>query len=73
MGDHVSRVPWGIHPSLKDKTNELGVDFDRFIAELKKDSDDTEIAGKLEISEKVVADLRKHFEELGIQSIVGRD
>ncbi|MFZ5650500.1 MAG: helix-turn-helix domain-containing protein, partial [Bacillota bacterium] len=26
-----SRVPWSTEPSLKQKTDEAGVDFDRFI------------------------------------------
>ena len=29
--DFVSRVPWSLEPSLKEKATDVGVDFDRFI------------------------------------------
>ncbi|NLK00465.1 MAG: helix-turn-helix domain-containing protein [Clostridia bacterium] len=73
MSEDISRVPWGMHPSLKDRTNELGIDFDGFIEGLKNNLDDSRIARELGTTEKAITSLRKHFEEFGIQSIVGRD
>lgn len=74
MANHfVSRVPWGLEPSLKDKTKEVGIDFDKFIEGLKNNLNDQEIAAELETSETMIANLREHFERFGVHSIVGRD
>lgn len=69
----VSRVPWSLEPSLKEKTDDLGIDFDRFIDGLKNNKTDTEIAEEFQVSQEAVAALREHFVHLGIQSVVGRD
>ena len=69
----VSRVPWGLEPSLKEKTNELGIDFDRFIEGLKNNKSDSEMAEEFNVSREAILSLREHFEHLGIQSIVGLD
>lgn len=69
----VSRVPWGLEPSLKEKTDELGVDFDRFIKGLKSNKSDKVMAQEFNVSQKVISSLREHFVHLGIQSIIGRD
>jgi len=69
----VSRVPWGLQPSLKDKTNELGINFDKFIEAIKLNRSDSEMAEEFGVSERTIAHLREHFERYGLQSIVGRD
>lgn len=69
----VSRVPWGLEPSLKEKTDELGIDFDRFIEGLKNNKSDKVMAQEFNVSQEAIISLREHFTHLGIQSIVGRD
>jgi len=69
----LSRVPWSLQPSLRDKTNELEIDFDKFIENLKLNRSDSEMAKEFGVSKDVIAQLRQHFEKYGIQSIVGRD
>lgn len=69
----VSRVPWGLEPSLKEKTDELGIDFDRFIQGLKENKSDKVMAEEYDVSPEAISSLREHFTHLGIQSIVGRD
>jgi hypothetical protein len=68
-----SRVPWSTEPSLKQKTEELGIDFDRFIYGLKYNRSDVEMAGELGVSEKTVRHLREHFMHKGLGSIMGQD
>lgn len=69
----VSRVPWGLEPSLKEKTDELGIDFDKFIEGLKDNKGDKTMADEFNVSTESILALREHFERLGVQSIVGRD
>ena len=68
-----SRVPWSTEPSLKDMAQEVGVDYDRLIDGIKEDKSDSEIAGELAVSEKLIYHLRDHFYTRGIQSIMGQD
>ena len=71
--DHISRVPWSIEPSLKQKTEEVGIDFDKFIEGLKANLSDVEMAKDFNVSSKTIAHLRDHFEQLGIHSVMGQD
>jgi hypothetical protein len=71
--DYVSRVPWSTEPSLKEKAEEVGIDFDKFIDGLDNNLTDMEMAQDFNVSSKVISHLRKHFEELGIHSIMGQD
>ena len=68
-----SRVPWSTEPSLKFKTNEVGIDFDEFIEGLKENKTDTEMAEEFGCSEKTIFHLRDHFIRKGIGSIMGQD
>lgn len=69
----ISRVPWSTGPSLKEMTNEVGIDFDRFIDALQEDKTDQEMAREFDVSEKLIYHLREHFFTHGVGSIVGRD
>ncbi|WP_066635471.1 histidine kinase [Desulfolucanica intricata] len=68
-----SRVPWSLEPSLKQMTQDVGIDFDAFIERIKVNKSDAEIAAEFAVSEKVIGQLREHFMTHGIQSIVGQD
>ncbi|GEM_PF-435841 len=68
-----SRVPWSTEPSLKVKTNEIGVDFDAFIEGLKNDKSDYEMAREFGVSSNAIAHLRNHFMRQGLGSIMGQD
>jgi hypothetical protein len=68
-----SRVPWSTEPSLKEMASEVGVDYDRLIDGIKEDKSDSEIAGELAVSEKLIYHLRDHFYTRGVHSIMGQD
>ncbi|MCL6476885.1 MAG: helix-turn-helix domain-containing protein [Peptococcaceae bacterium] len=68
-----SRVPWSTGPSLKQMTDEVGVDFDRFIDGLNHDRSDVEMAAEFNVSEKIIKHLRDHFMSHGVGSIMGQD
>jgi len=69
----ISRVPWGIGPSLKEMTDEAGIDFDSFIDSLKNNLSDQEMAQKFNVSEKTIISLRDHFTTRGLDSVMGQD
>lgn len=71
--DFRSRAPWSRQPSLKEKAEEVGVDFDRFIAGLAANRSDVEMAREFGVPEKTIWHLRNHFERLGVHSIEGQD
>ncbi|MDK2820512.1 MAG: hypothetical protein PWP31_477 [Clostridia bacterium] len=68
-----ARVPWSTQPSLKEKTNEVGIDFDKFIAGLAANRSDTELAKEFGVNSEAIYHLRNHFERYGIQSVMGQD
>lgn len=65
--------PWGCGPGLKEMTQEVGVDFDRFIECLKLNRTDAEMAEELAVSEKAIACLRERFDRYGLDSVMGGD
>ncbi|MDD4169804.1 MAG: helix-turn-helix domain-containing protein [Desulfotomaculaceae bacterium] len=70
---HLSHVPWSRKPGLKEMTDDVGIDFDRFIDALKEDKTDIEMAAEFNVSEKLVYHLREHFFTHGVGSIEGGD
>ncbi len=68
-----ARVPWSTQPSLKLKTDEVGIDFDRFIEALKNHRTDTEMARDFNVPVGVVSHLREHFFRFGLDSVFGQD
>lgn len=69
----LSRVPWSKEPSLKQMTEEVGVDFDRFIADLKEQKTDLEMAEEFAVTEKLISHLRERFYTHGLDSVEGQD
>ncbi len=68
-----SRVPWSTEPSLKFKTEEVGIDFDSFIDSIKEGKTDAEMAREFDVTEKLIHNLRDHFMRYGLGSILGQD
>ncbi|AGL01348.1 helix-turn-helix domain-containing protein [Desulfoscipio gibsoniae] len=68
-----SRVPWSTEPSLKFKAEEVGINFDDFIADLKEGKSDMEIAKEFDVTEKLIYHLRDHFMRYGLGHIMGQD
>ncbi|MBM7868461.1 hypothetical protein [Heliomicrobium gestii] len=66
-------APWGTRESLVDKTHEMGVDFDKFIAGVAADKSDTEMAQELGVSEKAIQHFKNHFFRYGINDVQGQD
>ncbi|MBO8128428.1 MAG: helix-turn-helix domain-containing protein [Peptococcaceae bacterium] len=68
-----SRVPWSTKPSLKLKTDEVGINFDAFIESLKNDLSDEEMARMFGVPSSVIGHLRDHFMRFGLDSVMGQD
>ncbi|AZK59568.1 histidine kinase [Candidatus Desulforudis audaxviator] len=67
-----SRAPWSTQPSLKLKTEEVGIDFNRFIDALRQGRSDAEMAGAFGVPVDTVANLREHFMRYGVDSVQGQ-
>jgi DNA-binding CsgD family transcriptional regulator len=52
---------------------DVGIDFDTFLDQLKDGKTDEEIAVQAGVSPKVISQFREHFEKYGIDSIMGQD
>ncbi|MGB9792023.1 MAG: helix-turn-helix domain-containing protein [Thermacetogeniaceae bacterium] len=65
--------PWSWQPSLRELTEEAGVDFDEFLRCLRDGAADEAMAQKFNISVQTIANLREHFERYGIDSVIGQD
>lgn len=68
-----SRAPWSTQPSLKLKTDEVGIDFDAFIRGLAANKSDEEMAAAFGVPVATIANLRQHFIRFGVDSVVGQD
>lgn len=68
-----ARVPWSTQPSLRLKTEEVGVDFDRFIDGLCRNRSDADMARDLGVPVGVITNLREHFMRFGVESVQGQD
>ncbi|HEX3012293.1 MAG TPA: helix-turn-helix transcriptional regulator [Syntrophomonadaceae bacterium] len=65
--------PWSRIPSLKEMTDEAGVDHDHFIALIELGYTTGQMAENLQISESTVSQLKEHFFKFGISSVIGGD
>ena len=68
-----SRVPWEAGPNLKEMTDEVGVDMDRFVEAIGANRTDMEMASEFGVSEKTIEALKEHFYSKGIGTTVGQD
>ena len=68
-----SRVPWQAGPTLKQVTDEVGVDMDRFVEMIGANRSDTEMAQEFHVSENTIASLKDHFYTKGLGTTVGQD
>ena len=65
-------APWSMDSSLKEKTAEVGVNYDDFIERLRINRSDMEIATEFGVPEGTIRNLREHFEtEIGLNCIMG--
>lgn len=65
--------PWSRIPSLKEMTEEAGIDFDQFILLIQLGYTTGQIAQNLQISENTAMSLKEHFFKYGISSVMGGD
>lgn len=68
-----SRVPWEAGPNLKEMTDEIGIDMDRFVEAIGANKTDMEMASEFGVSEKAIASLKDHFFRKGLGTTVGQD
>jgi len=52
---------------------EAGLEFDKFLEDIKNGKTDDEIAQQTGVSREVISNLREHFEKYGIDSVMGQD
>ncbi|PKM81837.1 MAG: hypothetical protein CVU89_07370 [Firmicutes bacterium HGW-Firmicutes-14] len=67
------RVPWEAGPNLKEMTDEVGIDMDRFVEAIGANKSDMEMASEFGVSEKTIESLREHFFRKGLGTTVGQD
>lgn len=68
-----SRVPWEAGPNLKEMTDEVGIDMDRFVEAIGANKSDMEMAMEFGVNERTINCLKEHFYRKGLGSIVGQD
>ncbi len=68
-----ARAPWSTQPSLQLKTEEVGVDFDRFIGGLRLNRSDADMAREFGVPVGTIAALRAQFMRYGLDSVQGQD
>jgi len=68
-----SRVPWEAGPNLKEMTDEVGIDMDRFVEAIGANRTDMEMAQDFGVTEKTIACLKDHFYRKGLGTTVGQD
>ncbi|MHB9094969.1 MAG: helix-turn-helix domain-containing protein [Eubacteriales bacterium] len=68
-----SRVPWEAGPNLKEMTDEVGIDMDRFVEAIGAGKGDMEMSQEFGVGEKTVACLKEHFFRKGLGTTVGQD
>jgi len=68
-----SRVPWEAGPNLKEMTDEVGIDMDRFVEAIGANRTDMEMASEFGVSEKTIDALKEHFYSKGIGTTIGQD
>lgn len=68
-----SRVPWEAGPNLKEMTDEVGIDMDRFVEAIGANKSDTEMASEFAVSEKTITCLKDHFFSKGLGTTIGQD
>ena len=65
--------PWSLQPSLQLMLEEAGLEFDKFLEDIKNGKTNDEIAQQTGVSREVISNLREHFEKYGIDSVMGQD
>lgn len=65
--------PWSWQQSLQEMLGEVGIDVHYFISQLRSGASDQQLAADLGISEAAVRNFREHFEQYGIDSVLGQD
>jgi len=65
--------PWSRIPSLKEMTEEAGIDFEQFIDSIEAGCSTKEIARRFGVSEPTIESLKEHFLKYGISSVIGGD
>lgn len=69
-----SGPPWSIEPSMHFLCDEVGVDYQRFIAGLAKNKNEMEMARELGVDQKTIAGLKELFyRNEAINGNYGRD
>jgi hypothetical protein len=70
---HGPGPPWSLEPSLRLMLEEVGMDMDAFLEDIKMGKTDEEIAEQTGVSQEVISGFREHFMKNGIDSIMGQD
>ena len=65
--------PWSLQPSLQLMLEEAGLEFDKFLEDIKNGKTDDEIAQQTGVSREVISNLREHFEKYAVDSVMGQD
>jgi hypothetical protein len=65
--------PWSRIPGLNEMCEEVGVDFDSFVEDLKTGANLDDMVIKYGVSMETMSLLQKHFMKYGLSSVMGGD
>lgn len=68
-----SRVPWEAGPNLKELTDEVGIDMDRFVEAIAADKSTDEMAAEFGVGVKTITALKEYFFHKGVVTTIGQD
>jgi hypothetical protein len=58
--------PWSIEPSMRFVCDEVGIDYNQFIADLRNNKGDQEMAAEFGVPEKTIQYLKERFYRLDV-------
>jgi hypothetical protein len=71
--DNSDCPPWSWQPSLEFLLRDAGIGFGSFVAHLRNNATDKQMASDFGVGMQTIRHFRQHFEAFGIDSIVGQD
>lgn len=65
--------PWSRMPSLKEMSEEVGIDFDDLVKAIRTEMSPSEMSQRFDISEELASNFTEHFFRYGIGSVMSGD
>lgn len=66
-------APWSRIQSIKEMTEEAGIDFKEFIKGMENKEEPGYMAQRFKVEEDIIKSLQEHFWKYGVSSVMGGD